>query len=332
VIYINNAVFSGFMRVSKDCQSGFVGVNTVGDPKADPVAAANAAADTSEPRLIEIVRAAAGVPDLPVKIVGLSRWRASTDVAQRFQQGRVFLAGDAAHLMPPNGGFGGNTGIHDAHNLAWKLAFVLRGAAGPGLLDTYETERRPVSTFTVEQAYTRYVTRTAPYLGKTDFAPLVSDFDIELGYMHRSAAVMLEDQSDRAHADPHGTRAVPGSRAPHLWIVRAGAKISTLDLFGESFVLLAGSHGGAWRAAAHDAAAAFARLPLEVCESGADFALEPGRFEQAYDVSSSGAVLVRPDGFVAWRSRTAPDDPVSALRQVFERVLMRGPSLPERSQ
>ncbi|HET6319741.1 MAG TPA: FAD-dependent monooxygenase [Chloroflexota bacterium] len=88
-------------------------VNTVGDPKTDPDVA-NAASDTSEQRLIEFVRLGAGVPDLDVKITGLARWRASSDVARRYQVGRVFLAGDAAHLMPPNGGFGGSTGVHDA--------------------------------------------------------------------------------------------------------------------------------------------------------------------------------------------------------------------------
>lgn len=84
--------------------------------------------------------------------------------------------------MPPNGGYGGNTGIHDAHNLAWKLALVLKGVAGPELLSTYDMERRPAATFTVEQAYTRYVTRSATYLGAKDFQPLANDFDIELGY------------------------------------------------------------------------------------------------------------------------------------------------------
>jgi 2-polyprenyl-6-methoxyphenol hydroxylase-like FAD-dependent oxidoreductase len=161
VIYINNPVLGGFFRMEKNCTTGFLVVNSVGDPKVDPRAAADAAADISEKRLIELVRAGAGIADLPVKIDGIARWRATADVARRFQEGRIFLAGDAAHLMPPNGGFGGNTGIHDAHNLAWKLAMVLKGIASPKLLDTYEIERKPVSKFTVEQAYTRYVTRTA---------------------------------------------------------------------------------------------------------------------------------------------------------------------------
>ena len=121
VIYINNPAFGGFFRLAKDCRSGFLAVNTIGDPQTNPDVA-NAAADVSEQRLIELVRIGAGVPDLPVKITGLARWRATSDVARQYQVGRVFLAGDAAHVMPPNGGFGGNTGIHDAHNLAWKLA------------------------------------------------------------------------------------------------------------------------------------------------------------------------------------------------------------------
>ena len=189
VIYINNPAFGGFFRLAKDCRSGFLAVNTIGDPQTNPDVA-NAAGDVSEQRLIELVRVGAGVPDLPVKITGLARWRATSDVARQYQVGRVFLAGDAAHLMPPNGGFGGNTGIHDAHNLAWKLASVLGGIAAPSLLDTYEAERRPVGKFTVEQAYTRYVTRTATYLGATDFQPLAPDFNIEIGYVYHSPAIV----------------------------------------------------------------------------------------------------------------------------------------------
>src|SRR5262245_7766757 len=143
VVYINNPVFGGFFRLDKDCQSGFLVVNTVGDPTTDPRAAADAAADTSEARLAELVRAGAGVPDLPVRIDGVARWRSCSDLAERFQSGRVFLAGDAAHVMPPNGGFGGNTGIHDAYDLAWKLAMAVKGFAGTALLETYESERRP---------------------------------------------------------------------------------------------------------------------------------------------------------------------------------------------
>jgi 2-polyprenyl-6-methoxyphenol hydroxylase-like FAD-dependent oxidoreductase len=323
VIYINNAVFGGFMRVDKDCQAGFIGVNTVGDPKQDPVAAANAAGDVSEPKLIEIVRSAAGVADLPVTIVGVARWRATSDVARRYQSGRIFLIGDAAHLMPPNGGFGGNTGIHDAQNLAWKLAYVLKGVAGPAMLDTYEAERQPVGKLTVEQAYTRYVTRTATYLGKTDFQPLVPDFNIELGWLFRSPAIVPEGGDDGVHADPHATRGRPGTRAPHLWVVRDGRRVSTLDLFGTDYVLLAGADGAVWRDAARAAAAAIPGLRLTAYCVGSDLADAEGLFPGAYGLAPSGAVLVRPDGFVAWRSRDRGDDPAGALTRVLRPVLAK---------
>jgi 2-polyprenyl-6-methoxyphenol hydroxylase-like FAD-dependent oxidoreductase len=152
LIYVVNPVLSGFFRLAKSGRRGFLAVNIVGDPVADPQGAANAAADISQSRLVALVRAAAGDPDLAVEIEGAARWRCTADLARRYRDGRIFLAGDAAHLMPPTGGFGGNTGVHDAHNLAWKMALVLKGLAGPNLLDTYQAERRPAGRFTVEQA------------------------------------------------------------------------------------------------------------------------------------------------------------------------------------
>jgi 2-polyprenyl-6-methoxyphenol hydroxylase-like FAD-dependent oxidoreductase len=318
VIYINNSTFGGFFRFAKDCQSGFLGVNTVGDPKADPVAAANAATDTSEARLIEIVRSGVGVPDLPVKIDGVTRWRATSDVARSFQRGRVFLVGDAAHLMPPNGGFGGNTGVHDAHNLAWKLAFVLKGAARPELLDSYEAERKPVAKFTVEQAYARYVTRTATYLGAKDYEPLAHDFNVELGYIYRSRAIVSEDDDARGHDDPRQTLGRPGSRAPHLWVERGDKRSSTLDLFGRSYVLLAGPAGAAWCAAAKQAAACFKAPDVDIHRvGGPDLADPEDRFCDAYGVAPDGACLVRPDGFVAWRAKSGVGDRMAVLTKAF---------------
>ena len=326
VIYVNNPLLGGFFRMEKSCTTGFLVVNTVGDPKVDPRAAADAAADVSEKRLIELVRAGAGVPDLAVKIDGVARWRATSDVARRFRDGRIFLAGDAAHLMPPNGGFGGNTGIHDAHNLAWKLALVLKGVAGPTLLETYEVERKPVSKFTVEQAYTRYVTRTAAYLGAKDFQAPAPDFNIELGYLYRSPAIAADNGEDkgedRGHDDPRLTFGRPGSRAPHIWLNRGGHKVSTIDLFGRSFVLLATFEGSAWCAAAHRAARRFKMLDLEALCVGTAPLRDPDlRFAEAYGLSASGAVLVRPDGFVAWRARSLASDPEEVLVRTLEALL-----------
>ena len=308
VIYVTNPHVSGFFRLDKDQQSGFLVVNTVGDTSRPE--ASSPADDVRDATLIAHVRHSAGMDDLPVTITGVARWRATSDVARRFRNGRVFLAGDSAHLMPPNGGYGGNTGIHDGHNLAWKLALALKGIAGDTLLDTYEAERKPVATFTVEQAYTRYVTRTAPFLGRKDYQPLADDFDIELGYLYGA---------DLVHEHPSQSHGRPGSRAPHLWIAKDGRRISTLDLFRGTFVLLTGAGGQAWIDAAPKAAARFPGLQLDAHQ-----VLEED-FAGAYGIAPPGASLIRPDGFVAWRSPSASDQPVNELMRPLKALL--APSL-----
>ena len=315
VIYVKNAELSGFFRMDKDGNSGFLVVNTVGDTSRPE--AASPSNDVRPERLIELVRFGAGVPDLPVTIDGVARWRATSDVARRFQEGRVFLAGDAAHLMPPNGGFGGNTGIHDGHNLAWKLALVLKGVAGPGLLTTYDTERRPVGKFTVEQAYTRYVTRSATYLGARDFQPLANDFNIELGYIYRSPAIIAEDDIERGSEDPRESCGRPGSRAPHLWIEQDRQRISTLDLFGRGFVLLTTGGGAGWVGASRAAARQVQGLDFDA------LVITSNDFATAYGIGESGAVIVRPDGFVAWRARAITSDPARTVASALTTVLMR---------
>jgi 2-polyprenyl-6-methoxyphenol hydroxylase-like FAD-dependent oxidoreductase len=313
IIYVNNPVLHGFFRMNRTAQAGFLAVNTVGDPALDLEASANAAADVSEDHLVELIRGGVGVPDLPVRIDGWTRWRATACVAERFQEGRIFIAGDAAHLMPPNGGFGGNTGIHDAHNLAWKLALVLKGQAHPGLLESYAWERKPVAEFTVGQAFTRYVLRTAPWLKPTQ--PIDSqadDFDIELGYLY--------GVEDAIHADPRGTRGMPGSRAPHVWLTRAAERVSALDLFG-NFVLFIGPAADGWGQVAAAVAQQFRQLPLDVYRIGRDLGDEAGCFCQSYGLSETGAALVRPDGFVLWRSESAVSDPGAALKEALARYL-----------
>ncbi len=313
LIYVNNPTLHGFFRLNRAGTAGFLGVNTIGDPAVDPEAAVNAAADVSEGRLIELVRAGVGRHDLPVRIDGYSRWRATASVARKLRAGRVFIAGDAAHLMPPNGGFGGNTGIHDAHNLAWKLALVINRQADDRLLDSYESERKPVATFTVEQAFSRYVARTAPWLAqRVQPEPLVDDLHIELGYLYDSALGV--------HADPRSAAGVPGSRAPHLWLERLGKRISTIDLTGR-YLLLAGSAGSAWAEAARQLAGSLRGLPLDAYCIGRDVTDLEGRFHSAYRISNAGAVLVRPDGFIAWNSPAAVADSVAALRAALDASL-----------
>ena len=330
VHYVTNPLMRGFFRLDRSGNAGFLVVNLVGDISRPEVMAAypsapwaSVADGITQERALELLRAAIGVPGIPVVIESIATWHAVADVADRFRDGRVFLAGDAAHVVPPNGGYGGNTGIQDAHNLAWKLALTLTGAAGPGLLDTYDAERRPVGELTVEQAFTRYVTRVAPYLGTEHTQPLVDDFSMEIGYRYNSPAVVLEPGPHAPHEHPREAGGRPGARAPHVWLERRGARQSTLDLFDGNFVLLTGPGGSAW----HDAAAEVARtLGIAIdahLVGGGDLADAEGRFHQAYGISPAGAVVVRPDGFVGWRAVDAGGAPGEILRDAFLSLLCR---------
>ncbi|MEV6844388.1 FAD-dependent monooxygenase [Actinoplanes sp. NPDC051411] len=164
-------------------------------------------------RLTEVIRAATGLPDLRPVIEDTARWRTGAYVADRFRAGPVFLVGDAAHVMPPYGGFGGNTGVQDAHNLTWRLAAACRREDDTeALLAGYETERRPVAELMVAQALLRSRKKPgqAPVPGEIDATTLV------LGLRYGGPP---EDP-----ANPSGR---PGTRAPHV-LLRDGR--STLDL------------------------------------------------------------------------------------------------------
>lgn len=332
VHYVTNPILRGFFRLNRSGNAGFLAVNLIGDTARPEIVAAypeapwaNVAEGITEQRAMELLRAAIGVPGIPVVIDHIATWQAVAEGAERYQDGRVFLAGDAAHVVPPNGGYGGNTGIQDAHNLAWKLAMVLAGTAGPGLLGTYDAERRPVGDLTVEQAYTRYVTRVAPYLGTKDVQPLVDDFSMEIGYCYNSPAMILgPDDGSALHEHPAESGGRPGSRAPHVVLSRAGTRLSTLDLFGKNYVLLAGSSGGAWCTAALDAGQQLG-IGLDAWHVGGDDVHDPDdRFTSAYGISPAGATLVRPDGFVGWRATDAADASPAVLGHVLRTLLCRG--------
>ncbi len=243
VLYVFNDSLSGFFRLDRDWKSGFLVVNTAGDT-ATPEAT-NVSEWIDDERAAELLRAAIGQADIAVEVVDIARWKEIADAATSFQHGRISIAGDAAHTVPPNGGFGGNTGVQDAFNLAWKIAHVLDGPAHPALIATYDAERRPVGALTIEQAYSRYVPRTAPYLGTDHIQPLVADLSLEIGHRYRMAAVIAEEGADDGlpYVDPRESRGLPGTRAPHLWLERDGDRVSSLDLFGRRFVLLAAAEG-----------------------------------------------------------------------------------------
>ncbi|MFA1548302.1 FAD-dependent monooxygenase [Actinomadura chokoriensis] len=262
----------------------------------------------------DMIRKAVGDPGLEPRIVPqlqdgtrLLRYRIGAVVAERFRAGRVFLAGDAVHAMPPVGALGSGTGIQDVHNLAWKLAAVLNGHAGPGILDGYEAERRPVAAFTMRQALLQMRDRTGRNVLGTD-EEAVPYYAIVFGYRYGNGG-------DPDGGDPAGPEAFPperltgqvGTRAPHAWIRRDDQRISTLDLYRDRPVLVAGPEGGMWSTSARTAADRLG-VPLDVHRFG-DGLHDPGDvWGDGHRMPPNGAVLVRPDGFVSWRS---PDRPVS---------------------
>jgi putative polyketide hydroxylase len=286
-------------------------------------------ADFTPERCVELIRQGVGQPDLPVTILGISAWEASAIVADRYRDGRLFLAGDAAHEMPPTGGFGLNTGVQDVQNLVWKLAAVLKGQADAPLLDTYHPERQPlgltITKNSLENSLSmgRAVRPTEAKLPRSEF---LNEQGLIFGASYCSAAVIPDGSPPPAVDDPvtqYVPTARPGSRAPHVWLERDGERISTIDLLGTRFVLLAGG-GGLW----HEAAKAVGlpsrpQLATYTIGEGGDLADPEGTWHTAYGVDDEGAVLVRPDGHVAWRSRSYPADPTSALQAAFDGVLGR---------
>jgi putative polyketide hydroxylase len=229
----------------------------------------------------------------------------------------VFLAGDAARINPPTGGLGANTGIQDAHNLAWKLAAVLNGQGGSDLLDTYHDERQPTGELTMQQAFARFGSRMGPGAE----APLVDYGAVAMGYRYRSSAV-LGAPEDTSPLFPEELAGQPGTRAPHAPITLNGEEISTIDLYGKRFVLLAGENGGAWTRAAERVADRL-NLPLDAHRFGDD--LGGDGLAEAHGIGADGALLVRPDGFVAWRAKGAAEEPEAELERALSALLCRKP-------
>ena len=291
----------------------------------------------SDEEAIRIVRTAAGYPDLDLDLVNTAVWRVSAQVARSYRRGNVFLAGDAAHLLPHTGGLGMNTGIQDAHNLAWKLALVLRGHAGPALLDTYDIERRPVAkqnadwsvgnNDTLRRIIVAAIAEDESAVSKAidDENAHIRQDGAELGFAYASRAIVSDGSAPPAPSQTVYTpTAVPGCRAPHVWLDHAGVRISSIDLLHSRFVVLAGPGGGAWTSAA-TAIADDTDIPIIGCTvgPGGELTDPEGDFLDRYGISASGAVLVRPDGHVAWRAVAIDGTDTTLLIEALEQVLGR---------
>lgn len=302
VVYVNNADQFSFFRFAFDAQSGFLAVFATFDEAGNRNT--KVGIDIDEAECIRLVRSALGCgPDLPIAVENVQYWTASAATATSFGGGRIFLAGDSAHVMPPTGGFGGNTGVADAYNLAWKLAMVHRGLAGPGLLASYDAERRPLADLTVEQAYTRYVLRVDQSLSHDDIAEALDDPSIELGGVHRSTAVASAAAAPESLlVDPRSAQWLPGLRVPHVAI----GEESSLDLAADGFALLVPA--GDELAGAAAALAERTGIPLRVVEHDGTAGVPP-------------VVLIRPDGVVGW----IPSGPATAdeLAGALDGILSR---------
>jgi 2-polyprenyl-6-methoxyphenol hydroxylase-like FAD-dependent oxidoreductase len=290
------------------------------------------------------IRAAVGVDDLEPDVLSLGLWQLNSTVVERLVQGRVVLCGDAAHQFPPTGGLGVNTGLQGMHNVMWKLAYFVHGMAGWSLVETYDAERRGIAQAITSQSLENSVNvvriNAAAAAGTqrgftaeqivAESRRYGNHLGIELGAAYTSPAVVPDGTSPPAVEDPYTDyvpSAVPGCRAPHVWLVdtddpdEPGRVLSTLDLFRSSFTLLAGPDGAAWR----DAAAA-ARGELFggqlTCHIVGGPLQDNAAFVPAYGIEPDGAVLVRPDGHVAWRQAHGPVDSatlVKVMRQILDR-------------
>jgi putative polyketide hydroxylase len=261
------------------------------DPETEP------RESVTERRCQELVRRGLGDDSVEVTYLGHRFWDPTALVADRYRAGRVILAGDAAHLTTPEGGLGMNCGVADAHNLAWKLAGVIAGWATPAVLDTYQPERHPHAVACADASL-------GPARPPNPIDGLV------LGHTFESTAIIDDGTPAPMRRDPVGEytpMARPGHRAPHIWL---DPKTSTLDLFGSAFVALTDPAGEPGLNHAADVAGTTG-IPLSA------HAVDAAVWHSVYGVGPGGVVLVRPDGYVAWRSSTAPKTPdmlASALR------------------
>jgi len=304
----------------------------------------------NEERCIREILQAIG-EDIPVKIHYTWSWTHDLAVADSWRQGRAFLVGDACHHFPPHGGFGLNSGVQDVHNLAWKLVARLRWNAGDHLLDSYQIERLPVAEFNGEQ-----MMRNTHELEKTGFLmqdkafleaieaetpegeqvrsqlaegvkaqqAILSNHGQQFGYLYESDAVVPDGSEIVESSVPEyrpNTR--PGARAPHSWVTLEGEVVSTIDTYNGGIVLFTGPEDVAWSAAG-------VRLHQELGAPVASYAL--GRDLQPvdesiavllerYGVEPTGAVLIRPDGFVGFRSAAGSADEYASLRNALTEIL-----------
>ncbi|WP_371658180.1 FAD-dependent oxidoreductase [Streptomyces sp. NBC_00280] len=268
----------------------------------------------SPEKTLSLLRAAIGDDTVPIDLIECNAWEAAFGIASELRHGRVFLAGDAAHVQSSAGGLGMNTGIQDGHNLAWKLATVLHGRADETLLDSYEPERRAAAEASLAVSQGMYGGGQAQQDTTQLYARLAADYLRAMMFYRYDSGAVLTDAT--AEVDVLDDQAVPGCRLPHRWLTNGGRQLSTLDIVGTQWTLLAGPNGAGWLTADTDG------LDLQVRQiTAAMLDGDSAVFTEMAGTEADGALLVRPDGFVAWRSCSLPVDPSDIVRSAVRTLL-----------
>ena len=307
----------------------------------------------TEEQIIQRIHTFIGTNDVDIEVQNVSAWYVNQAFAKHYSVGRVFCGGDAVHRHPPSSGLGSNTCIQDAFNLAWKLAFVIKDWAKADLLSSYSDERVPVGQqivaranqsrmdykhlkdvfgfdqgiATIQQLLDRLNAPTAEAAElrtQLNHALDIKNFEfnaqgVELNQRYQSAAVVLEDECDEQwQADPQlylQASSRPGAKIPHCWLIDAknGKKVSTLDIVGNGkLTLVTGLSGTAWKQAAVQL-----DLPyLNVVTIGQQVKDVYGIWQKTCEITEAGMLLVRPDGYVAWRHQEALYDDAQALQKL----------------
>ncbi|MCW2573042.1 MAG: 2,4-dichlorophenol 6-monooxygenase [Frankiales bacterium] len=284
--------------------------------------------DYGDAELQERVRSAVGDPDLDIEVVDVLRWDYEQAVTDRWRVGPVLFCGDAAHRFPPHGGFGMNSGVQDVENLAWKLAATIRWGASDDLLDTYQTERKPVAIYNGQRAVTNTQRLTAARWDPAHAAASLEDqaehflsIGQQMGRVYVSRAV-IDDGSEivESTVTSYFETGRPGARAPHITLEdRAGVRTSTIDASAGAFALLMDDR----------VAAAFGEsvVPMNVVTVGPEGSHRAvdRPWHEVYGVSPTGGVLIRPDGHVAARFKDLSPDPVRRVHDALTTILGLGP-------